>query len=386
MPHHVACVNCGGVHFRPVLCFNGGSGWEKLEEHCMRAESLEFLRRLVSTPSPSGHEAEIQKLCAKYAAPFSDDIFKDVHGNQYHVKNADAPLRIMLAGHVDEIALMINDIDDKGFLGFVAVGGVDPSVLDGQRVHVHGREETVPGVVGRTAIHLMEKDDRGKPLKIHELWIDIGARDKEDAESLVAIGDVATIDAEFLQLRNERAVARGFDNRIGAFVVLEVLRLLENLSSDCAVFSVTTVQEEIGLRGARTSSFRCDPHAAIAVDVGHAVDYPNVDQRRHREGRIAEGALLFRGPNINPVLGQQLIDVARDKEIPYQVAAAPKATGTDANAIQLNREGVATAIVSIPTRYMHSPVELISLEDAEQCARLIAEWIGTLTKDASFIP
>lgn len=352
----------------------------------MKKDSLDFLKKLVTTPSPSGFESPVQALCAEYARGFADEIYKDVHGNQYHVRNAGAELRVMLAGHVDEIGLMINDIDDKGFLGFVAIGGIDASVLDGQRVVVHGKKGPVPGVIGRTAIHLTDQEDRGKPLKLHQLWIDIGAKDKNDAEKVVSIGDPVTVDAGFLELRNECVAARGFDDRIGAFVILETLKLLAKRKFDCAVYAVTTVQEEIGLRGAVTSSYGCKPHVGLAVDVGHAVDYPHVDARRHREGKIGAGPILYRGPNINPIVGKQLLEIARKQKIPYQIAAAPRATGTDANVMQISRDGVATGLIGIPNRYMHSPVELISLQDAQHAAELIAEWICTLKPGTSFIP
>ncbi len=352
----------------------------------MKKQSLGFLQELVTTPSPSGFEEKAQEVCAQYAKPFADEIYKDVHGNQYHVKNPGAELRVMLAGHVDEIALMINDIDDRGFIGFVAIGGIDPSVLDGQRVEVHGQKGSLPGVIGRTAIHLMEVEERGKPLKLHQLWVDIGAKDKKEAEKHVAIGDPITIDAGFTELLNGRAVARAFDDRIGAFVILEALRLLAERTIECAVYAVTTVQEEIGLRGAATSAYGCNPQVGVAVDVGHAVDYPTVDARRFREGKIDGGPILFRGANINPVVGKQLIETARKKKIPHQIAAAPRGTGTDANAMQLSRGGMATGLVSIPNRYMHSPVELISLADAENAARLLAEWLVGLKKDMTFIP
>ncbi len=218
------------------------------------------------------------------------------------------------------------------------------------------------------------------------MWIDIGAKNKEDASKVVAIGDPVTIDAGFLELRNQCVAARGFDDRIGAFVVLEALRLLAKRKVQCAVYAVTTVQEEIGLRGAITSSYGCNPHVGLAVDVGHAVDYPQVDARRHREGKIGEGPILYRGPNINPIVGKQLIEIARKNKIPHQVAAAPRATGTDANVMQLSRNGVATGLIGVPNRYMHSPVELINLDDAHHSAELIAEWICSLTPDMSFIP
>jgi endoglucanase len=352
----------------------------------MRRESLEFLKQLVSTASPAGFEQEVQKVCKQYVAPYVDEVYKDVHGNQYAVKNPDGQLRVMLAGHVDEIGLMVNNIDDKGFLSFVGIGGVDPAVLAGQRVVVHGAKGPVPGVVGRTAIHLTDPEDRGKALKMHQMWIDIGAKNKKDAGKVVAVGDPITTDAGFQALRDDKVVARGFDDRIGAFVIVEAVRLLQKRPIDCAVYCVTTVAEEIGLRGATTSSYGCNPHVGIAVDVGHATDYPSADLKRHGDGKIGAGPILARGPNINPVVGRQLVDVAKAKKIPYQVGAEPRGTGTDANAIQLSRGGVATGLISIPNRYMHSPVELTSLTDAENASKLVAEWLCTLRSDMSFIP
>ncbi|MBI5095732.1 MAG: M42 family metallopeptidase [Candidatus Hydrogenedentes bacterium] len=352
----------------------------------MRHESLNFLKKLVTTPSPSGFEERVQKLCRDYVKPYVNEIHKDVHGNQYAVRNPKGKLRVMLAGHVDEIALMINHIDDKGFLGFVAIGGVDEAILGGQRVQVHSEKGAVPGVIGRKAIHLTDTEDRGKAYKMHQMWVDIGAKDKKDAEKVVSIGDPITIDVGFLELRDNKVVARAMDDRIGAFVILEAIRLLDKRKIDCAVYCVTTVQEEIGLRGATTSAYGVEPHVGLAVDVGFATDHPNGDSRRHGEGSINKGPILHRGPNINTVLGRQLISVAKAKKIPYQLAAAPRGTGTDANAMQLSRGGVATALLSIPNRYMHSPVELVSLTDVEHAAQLIAEWICTLKPTISFIP
>ena len=352
----------------------------------MRKESLDFLKQLVTTPSPSGSEEEIQKVCKKYAAPYADKVYKDVHGNQYAVRNGDAKLRVMLAGHVDEIGLMVNNIDDKGFLSFVPIGGVDSAILGGQRVAVHGAKGAVAGVIGRTAIHLTDPDDRNKAVKMHQMWIDIGAKNKKDAEKVAAVGDPITIEAGYLELRNDKVVARGFDDRIGAFVIIEAMRLLEKKKLDCAIFCVTTVAEEIGMRGATTSSYGCNPHVGVAVDVGHATDYPSVDVKRHGDAKVGGGPILARGPNINPVVGRQLIALAKAKKIPYQVGAEPRATGTDANAMQLSRGGVAAGLISIPNRYMHSPVELISLADAENASKLIAEWIGSLRSDMNFIP
>ena len=352
----------------------------------MRQESLAFLKKLLSTPSPSGFETKIQKICRDYADPYVDEIYKDVHGNQFAVRNPKGALRVMLAGHVDEIALMINHVDDKGYLGFVAIGGIDASVLDGQRVDIHTEKGALAGVIGRRAIHLTDEADRGKPLVLHKLWIDIGAKNKKEAQQHVAIGDPATIAVGHLALLNGRMVARAMDDRIGAFVILEAMRLIAGKKIDCAVYCVTTVQEEIGLRGAATSAYGCNPHMGIAVDVSHATDHPDCDSKRFGFFELDAGPMISRGPNINPKLAGQLVAVAKKKKIPYQMEAAPRGTGTDANAIQLSRGGVATALISVPNRYMHSPVEMISLKDAENCAKLIAEWILTVRASMNFIP
>jgi len=259
-------------------------------------------------------------------------------------------------------------------------------VLDGQRVKVAGKKGPVQGVIGRRAIHLTDQPERGKPLKLHEMWIDIGAKDKADAQKMASIGDTAVMDVSFKEMANGRAVARGFDNRIGAFVVLEAMRLLANKKIDAAVYCVTTVQEEIGLRGATTGAYGCDPHVGIAVDVGHATDFPNCDFRKYGQFALNAGPILHRGANINPVVGEALIKVAKQKKIPFQIEATPRGTGTDANAMQVSRGGVATALVSVPNRYMHSPVEIIALDDAENAAKLIAEWIAALKPGSKFIP
>lgn len=352
----------------------------------MRKESLEFLKKLLGTASPSGFEEKIQKVCRGYAEDFVEEIYKDVHGNQYHVINKDAPVRIMLAGHVDEIGLMVNTVDEKGFIGFVPIGGVDATVLGGQRVTIHGAQGAVPGVLGRKAIHLTPEKDRGRNLEMHQMWIDIGAKDKKDAMKVVAIGDPITMSVGYMELRNDMIVARALDDRVGAFVCLEAVRKLRKEKINVAVYCVTTVQEEIGLRGATTSAYGCNPHAGIAVDVGWATDHPNGEGKRYGETAIGAGPILSRGPNINPVVRKGLVDVATKNKIPFQNFAAARGTGTDANAMQLSRGGVATALVGIPNRYMHTPVELVSLKDVEHASELIAQWIVSLKADVSFIP
>jgi len=352
----------------------------------MQKDSLSFLRELVELPSPSGFEQPAQRLIRKRLDEFADRVWTDVHGNVFGVLNEKAPLRVMLAGHVDEIGLMITHVDKEGFLYFAPVGGIDPALLPGQRVAVHTSAGIVRGVVGKKPIHLMEQKEREQVPKVQDLWLDIGARDEKDARSIVAIGDVATVEGEFRLLRNDVALARGFDDRIGAFVVVEALKGLAKRRLRVAVFAVSTVQEELGLRGARTSAFAIDPHAGIAVDVGFASDFPSADKKQLGEVKLGEGPLLHRGANINPVLGEHLVSVARKKRIPIQISAEPRATGTDANAIQVNRSGAAAALVSIPNRYMHTPVELVSLKDVDNAVRLLVEAVAAMPAKMDFTP
>ncbi|MFW5798292.1 MAG: M42 family metallopeptidase [Planctomycetota bacterium] len=353
----------------------------------MQKTSMEFLRSIMAQPSPSGFEEPVQKLVRNEMESFADTVTTDVHGNVIGCINPEGKLRVMLAGHADEIGLMVNYIDDQGYLWFSTIGGWDPVVLPGQRVFIHNDGGDVFGVIGKKPIHLMESDERSKGVKVKDLWIDIGAKDKKDAEKVVAVGDHATLDAGYAELLNGIVVCRAFDDRIGAFVVLEALRMLSKKKGlKAAVYSVSTVQEEVGLRGARTSAFGIDPHVGIAVDVGFASDFPTVDKKLVGECELGGGPLVAKGCNINPVVRRGLEDTAKKKKIPYQLNPSPKATGTDANAIQLTRAGVATGLVSVPNRYMHTPVEAVSLEDVENTIKLLAEYILTLGEKSRFIP
>lgn len=352
----------------------------------MRRESLQFLRSLVETPSPSGFERPVQAMVRRYVKPYADALRTDVHGNVIAVKNPDAPFRLMLAGHCDEIGLMVNHVDDKGYLYVAAIGGIDPVITEGQRVTVHSEKGDVPGVVGRKPIHLTAEADRGKAGKLHEQWVDIGARDRKDALKAVAIGDPITVAVGMQEMRNGLVAARGFDDRVGVFAVAETMRLIARKRVKIGVYGVSTVQEEIGLRGATTSAFGINPNAGIAVDVGFASDYPEAEKKRIGEIALGKGPILHRGANINPVLGRMMERVAKAKKIPFQMQASPRATGTDANPIQITRAGVAAALVSIPNRYMHSPVEMISLDDLANAARLIAAVIEQVKPGMDFTP
>ncbi len=352
----------------------------------MNKESFGFLKDLIITPSPSGFEMGIQRIVRRRMESLCDQVRSDVHGNAIGVINPDSPFRVMLSGHCDEIGFMIMHVDDKGFIFVAAVGGVDTAVVGGQRVVIHSAKGPVVGVFGRKPIHLLEPEERNKPAKIHELWIDIGAKNRKDALKQIEIGDYITIAADLQELRNNLVSGRGFDDRAGAFVVVETLRRLKEKGCRIGVYGVSSVQEEIGLRGAKTSAYGIDPHVGIAIDVGFATDCPSVDPKLVGQCALGKGPALHRGPNINPVLGRLMEEVARKRKIPFQVTPEPRATGTDANVIQVNRSGVAAALLSIPNRYMHTPVEVISLDDLDNASRLLAEVIAALKPGATFIP
>ncbi|HUS58298.1 MAG TPA: M42 family metallopeptidase [Planctomycetota bacterium] len=352
----------------------------------MEQEAFDFLKRMLETPSPSGFEMPVQKLVRERLQGVADEISTDVHGNVIAAVNPGAPLRVMLAGHCDEIGLMVQHVLDDGFINFSAIGGVDTAILAGQRVVIHNARGPVAGVVGRKPIHLLEKEERDKPEKIHKMWIDIGAKNKDDAMQAVEIGDPITVAVGVMEMRNGLVAARGFDDRIGAFVVIETLRRLKGQKLNVAVYGVSTVQEELGLRGARTSAFGIDPHVGIAVDVGFATDHPAAEKAQVGDVKLGLGPVLHRGPNINHVAGRMLIEAAKANSIPYQMTAEPRATGTDANAMQINRAGCAAALMSVPNRYMHTPVEVVSKDDVENCSRLLAEFCKALAADTSFIP
>jgi len=352
----------------------------------MKKESMAFLEELLSVPSPSGYEQPAQKVVRKYLAGVAQEIRTDVHGNVIAALNPGAKIRVMLAGHVDEIGLMVTHISEKGFVHFSCIGGIDVPIVQAMRVTIHSKKGNILGVIGKKPIHLMDEEDRKRVPRTKDLWIDIGAKDRKDADKHVAIGDPVTFTYGFERLLNDLVVARGFDDRIGSFVVAEVLRALAGKKLPVGVFAVSTVQEEIGLRGARTSAYGIDPQAGIAVDVGFATDFPDSDPKSYGEIALGKGPIVARGANVNPVLGK-LIESSGDKDkIPYQVAGEPRATGTDANAIQINRAGAAAALVSIPNRYMHTPVEVVSLDDVSNAVKLIAATILAMKPGMDFIP
>ncbi len=349
--------------------------------------SRAFLKELIDAPSPSGFETLAQESVRNRLRTATDDVETDVHGNVIGRLNRAAPLRVMLAGHSDEIGFMITHISDEGFLYVQPVGGIDLSLMPGRRVFVHASRGRVLGVFGKKPIHLMRPEDRKRTLQAHELWVDIGARNGKDARKRVQVGDIVTVADGLDFMENQLAVGRAFDDKIGAFIVTETLcRLSKAKNLRVEVAAVSTVQEEIGLRGARTSAFEIRPHVGIAVDVGFASDHPGGEKKVVGDLRLGKGPILHKGATTNPVVGRLLMDTARKKKIPFQIAAEPRASSTDADVIQISRAGVAAGLLSIPNRYMHTPVEMISLGDAENAIRLLAGFVLALKPGMDFTP
>jgi endoglucanase len=355
----------------------------------MRDESLDFLGRLLAAPSPSGYEQPAQRVFRSYIAPFAE-ISTDVIGNVYGTIKGTGEERpkIMLVGHSDEIGFQIKYIDDKGFIYFGPIGGVDPHITPGQRVHIHGREGMVPGVIGKKPIHLMEAKDRETVVKLDLQYIDIGVNGKKEAETLVRVGDAVTFAVGLEKLQGDIVTSRGFDDKAGSFVVAEVLRLVaeQNRSLAIDLYGVSSVQEELGFRGAATSSYSINPDIGICVEVDFSTDQPDVEKKHNGEVGIGKGPILPRGANINPALFELLAETASQENIPVQFTGIPRATGTDANAMQISRGGVATALVKIPLRYMHTPVEVLSLTDLENAIKLIVATLSRIKSKKDFIP
>jgi len=341
-----------------------------------------FLHDLLRARSPSGHEQEAQAVFDRHVKPAAAAYAKDAMGNRLATLNPKGDPTLMLAGHIDELGLMVTYINKDGFLYFATVGGHDRTVISGRRVVILTAAGPVKGVTGKRAIHLMDEADRKKVPEIHEMWIDIGARSKADALARVSIGDCATYDHEFELFHGSIGTARAFDDKVGAYIVGETLIRLARSKKKLAakVVAVATVQEEIGVRGATTSAYAVDPHIAIAVDVGHATDHPDCDPRKYGEVKLGGGPIICRGPNINPKIYERLVRAAKKLKLPYQLEGEPRPTGTDARAMQMGRGGVATGLVSVPLRYMHTPSEVVDLKDVEACVKLLVEFALGLEK------
>ena len=353
----------------------------------MNTTDFNFLTQLVETPSPSGYEQPAQRVIKGQLHNIADNLHTDVMGNLIAWLAGQGGPKVMLAGHCDEIGFMVQFVDDHGFIYFGAIGGVDPHLAPGQRVSIHTENGDVPGVIGKKAIHLIEPKDREKVIKLKKQFIDIGCSSREEVEALVRIGDPVTFAVGVQILQNDRATSRAFDDKMGAFIVTEVMkRVKQDGQIPADLYAVSTVQEEIGLRGAATSSYGVNPDVGIVVEVTHATDYPDVEQSSIGRVELGNGPVIARGANINPVLFKLIVATAAEEDIPIQIIGIPRATGTDANVMQLSRGGVATALLAIPLRYMHTPVETLSLEDLELAIRLLVAVVKQIDGDSSFIP
>ena len=352
----------------------------------MREASLSFLRSLVNTPSPSGHEVRGQRVWLDYVRPFAQETFSDAYGNCVAVLNKGGSPRLMLAGHADEIALVVNFIDPEGFVYVRKLGGIDPAITKAQRVVIHTRQGPVKGVVGNVAPHLIKVEKDRKLPEIHELFIDLGAGSRKEAEKLVQVGDPITLADEFDLLRGDLAVARGFDNRIGTFAVAEALRLLQESKRrlKAEVCAVSNIMEETGLFGARQIAYALKPDVALVVDVTHATDYPTVNKPMHGDVKIGKGPTLTHGGCNHPEVVARLEAVARKQGIRLQHEAMSATSGTDTDAIFWTRGGIPSGLVSLPNRYMHSPVELVSLKDLERIPELLAGFALSLKEGEQF--
>jgi endoglucanase len=354
----------------------------------MRDESQAFLKSLLSTPSVSGFEQPAQQVVRDYIGASVDRVETDVHGNVTAVLNPDGRPRVQFAGHVDQIGFMVQHIEDKGFIRFSGVGGHDAQVVLGQGVLIWTTEGPLPGVVARKPVHLMTADDRKKVPELHEMWIDTGLGDAEAVKAKVRLGDPITWRLDVTDLGGELIAAPGMDDKVGTFVCIEAARLLaaDGAGLQAGVYAVSTVQEEIGLRGATTSVYRIHPQVAIAADVTWATDHPDIKAGQSGEIKLGAGPVIARGPNINPRVFEKLVAAADAEGLAYQIQPVSRGTGTDANAMQISRGGVATGLISIPNRYMHSPVEVCHLGDIEGCARLLAAFTRGLSPDDDYTP
>ena len=345
----------------------------------------DVLRALLTATGPSGYETAPARVFADACAPFAE-VQTDVMGTVLaRVKGTGGGPTVAIVGHVDEIGLIVTHVDDKGFLHFTGVGGWDPVILVGQRVEVATRDGIVPGVVGKKPIHLLKDEERKKVPELKDLHIDVGAKDGDEAKSMVRIGDVAVISGDPVELPNDRVVSRSMDNRLGCYVAYEAARLVAEAGGAAGdVVAVAAVQEEITFGGSRTTAYSLRPDVAIVTDVTHATDAPGIEERELGAHPFGSGPVLERGSILHPQVFEQLHEAAEAEGIPFTLSASAGRTGTDADAVHFSRGGVPTGLIGLPLRYMHSPVEMVSLDDIANAAKLAAAFARRLTADTVF--
>jgi endoglucanase len=348
--------------------------------------SAAFFDRLLTTPGVSGYESAVQQVVRDFVSPFAERIDRDLHGNLIAGAGLTSPIRVMLAGHCDQIGLLVTQIDDSGYVYTQTVGGWDPTQLIGQNVVIWCRGEPISGVISRKAIHLQDENEKKQLAKSHELWIDCGIVDVAELRQRIRIGDPVTLRLGYQRLFGGAVAGPAMDDRVGVWVVMETLRRWSAGARNVSLHSVSTVQEEVGLRGSKTAAYGIDPHVGVAVDVTHATDCPGIDKRPIGDIFVGRGPVIFRGPNISPRVSDRLLELAQAMSLPHQLAALGRAASNDSNSLQINRAGVATGLLSIPNRYMHSAVEIVSLHDLESAVKLLTAFVQSISSLDEFMP
>ncbi len=343
----------------------------------MNKTDKNYLYKLLRVPSPSGFEAEAQKITREFLKGTCDDISSDINGNLIAFKRGKTDTSVMIVGHADEVGFMINHVDENGYLYVKPLGGIDASLLPGLRLDIHHEGKVVRGIIGKNAPHMTSKDAPPQ-LKMEDVWIDIGAKDKDDALTKVSIGDVATFHSQIEELGNDRIVSKATDNKVGVYVAAAVMKALARTELDVNYFAVASVGEETTMKGASTSSYKIEPDIAIAVDVTFTSDTPGADKRKFGDVSLGKGPTIALGASVHPGLNKKLQELAKKHKIPLQIEITPSRTGTDADAIHAQRGGVATAVLSIPNRYMHSPNEIVSLKDLDNAVKLLTEFVKNI--------
>lgn len=344
----------------------------------MNDEQFAFFQQLVETTGPSGYEAETQRVWRDRVSDAAAEISTDALGNCFAVLNPGARPSVMLDAHIDEIGFLIKYIDDDGFLYFGTIGGFDPSTLAGNRVRIIGKSGPVPGAIGRKPAHLLTEDERKKSPEVKNMWIDIGAKDRADAETMVQVGDAGGRAHGMERLHGNLVASSSLDDRIGGYVMAETFRALAGRNVQAAVHAASSTQEEIGLRGARVSAYTTAADIGIAVEVTWTSDHPQSSKSELGDIRVGAGPALFRGPNVNPRVFDRLVAAAEAEDLPYQLDVYASGSPTDGNVMQMSRGGMAVGIVSVPTRYLHTASEVASLDDIDAAVALLTRFTADL--------
>lgn len=340
----------------------------------MKGDIKDILNQLLNTQSPSGSEEQVTDLFTSLVSPYVDEVYTDANGNCIAHKKGLGK-KIMLMAHADEVGLMVSYIDNQGFLYFNQIGGIDTNILPGLRVQIQGKQGRITGIIGKKPIHLQGKEEGGKPLSPEDLWIDIAAKDKADAQAKVQVGSVATYDNTPQMLSDTKVLSKALDDKIGLAILVSLAQQLHDKTDLPDIYLVASVQEELGARGAQMVSEAILPDVGIAIDVTHATDYPSMSPAKDGDIKLDSGPVIPLGPNMSKGVNQLLINTAEEMGLPYQIEAIARPTGTDAREIQVAGKGIRTGLVSIPCRYMHTPCEMVSLLDAEQTVTLLAAYL-----------